>query len=359
MRIAIDAGSAAIPGKTGVAKYIHLLMEHLEKLDDDHEYLVCYRLSRWKRREHFYRPLRETTKVRLFQEPFFSGRGIDVFHGPDARLPKIKSPRLVATIHDLFSLVSDEFADEKFRKKKIARYGDIAERADRIVCVSENTRRDFLRYFPDAEPRTRVVYHGVEERFRPRPEVEVEQVRKRYGIKPNYILYLGELSKRKNLPRMLGAFLKAREKSGEDLQFVAAGKLSYGKEDVLRYIDENRCGDHVLLPGYIAEDDLPALYCGARLFMFTTLYEGFGMPILEALACGTPVLTSNVSSMAEIAPELTTRVDPTDEDEMAEGILRHLSDDHGSGGSIEGARHVMSEYTWSKAAREMLSAYLD
>ncbi|RJP24576.1 MAG: glycosyltransferase family 1 protein [Candidatus Abyssobacteria bacterium SURF_5] len=357
MRIAIDASSAAIEQKTGVAKYITRLIENLEALDDDNEYVVYYRLSRWKRRANFYRPRKRTTKVKFFQEPFFRGRGIDVFHGLDARLPEIRGPKLIVTIHDLFSLVSDEFADERFRKKKIARYRDIAERADGIICVSESTRQDFIRFFPEAEPKTHVVYHGVDEQFFPRTEEEIERIKKKYGIRADYLLHVGEISKRKNLLRMFKAFRSARERLGEDLQFVAAGKLSHGHEDVIRYLNENGCSDQILLTGYVPDEDLPALYSGAKLLLFTTLYEGFGLPILEALACGTPVVTSDVSSMNEIGGADTVRANPRSEGAIAEKIVDVLSRPYEvrqeSGNSVL----LMQTADWRETARATLAVY--
>jgi glycosyltransferase involved in cell wall biosynthesis len=359
MRIAIDASSAVVPGMTGVAKYILRLIEHLEKLDDENEYLIFYRLSRWKKREHFYLPRRVTTKVRLFQEPFFSGRGIDVFHGPDARLPRLRGPKLIATVHDLFSLVSDEFAEQKFREKKIARYRDIAERADCIICDSRSTRDDFVRFFPEAEPRTRVIHLGVDDRFCPRPGAEVERVREKYGIRSDYVLYVGTLSKRKNLLRMFDAFRRVRDRLGKDLQFVAAGRLTYGKEEVLEYVRNNRCGDHILLPGYIAEEDLPALYTGARLFLFTTLYEGFGLPILEALACGAPVVTSNVSAMLETGGGAVTTADPHETNDIEMKVLDCLSDPKMESVSRESLIEPQRDTSWDRTARMTRECYAE
>lgn len=342
MKIGIDASSAAIEQKTGVATYITHLVKHLEALDDGNEYVIYYRLSRRKNRPFFYAPKKASTKVKLFQEPFFRGLGLDVFHGPDVRLPKIRGPKLVATVHDLFSLVSDEFADEKFRRKKIARYRDIAERADRIICVSDSTRRDFIRFFPDAEPKTCVIYEGVDEQFYPRSEEEVERVKRKFGIASDYILYVGALSKRKNIIRMCEAFHKARGKLGEELQLVLAGKLTYGREEILAYLEEHNSEGKILLSGYAPAEDLPALYSGARLFLFTTLYEGFGLPILEALACGTPVVTSNLSAMNEVGARATHRVDPRSSDEIAHKIVEAIQTPNqvAPAGSIPGWREM-------------------
>ena len=360
MRIAIDASSAAVQQKTGVGKYIQRLIERLEELDDENEYVIYCRLSRWKRRRYFYRPTKATTKVKLFQEPFFTGRGIDVFHGLDARLPKIRGPRargpkLVATVHDLFSLVSEEFADDKFRRKKIARYGDIAEKADRIICDSESTRRDFTRFFPETESKTCVIYPGVDDRFSPRGEAEIEGVRRKYGIQSDYVLYVGELSKRKNILRMFEAFREVRRQRGGDIQFVAAGRLTHGKEEILSYLKDNRCDGHILLTGYVPDEDLPALYSGARLFLFTTLYEGFGLPILEALACGAPVISSNTSSSAEIGRGVAALVDPLSVEEIAAALSRVL-EGHGGVEDNEAGPDLLKR-RWSDVARDVLSIY--
>ncbi len=357
MRIAIDASSAAIPQKTGVAKYIQRLIENAERLDDKNEYMICYRLSRRKNRRHFYQPQVQSTKVRLFQEPFFTGKGLDVFHGPDARLPKVRGPKLVATVHDLFSLVSEEFAEDKFRRKKISRYRDIATRADRIICVSESTRRDLIRFFPEAEPKTCVIYEGVDEQFCPRTEEEVERVKRKYGVRSDYILYVGELSKRKNILRMFDAFRHARDQSGEDVQFVAAGKLTYGKEEILKYIRDNRCDTQILLPGYVPEEDLPALYSGARLFLFATLYEGFGLPILEAMGCGTPVVTSNISAMPEIGGGFVSEVDPYSEAQIASAIGNILGERNPRVNRRDEQLEYVRSFTWEKTVRKTLEVH--
>ncbi len=353
MRIAIDASSAAVPRKTGIARYIHRLIEHLGRIDRENEYLVCYRLSRLRSFRHFYRPGRKNMRVRIFQEPFFFGRGVDLFHGPDARLPGFSGPRMVATVHDVSSLVSDAFAGDKFRRAVIDRYRDIAGRADRIVCVSESTRKDFLRFFPEAEPRTAVIPEGVDSRFSPSPAGEVSRVRQKYGIGPNYVLYVGDLSRRKNVVRLIGAFLRSWRDAGGSFQFVLAGRLCEGDEEVVQCVQARRGDDRIRFLGYVADEDLPALYSGAKVFFFATLYEGFGLPILEALACGTPVLTSNVSSSAEIAAEATWKVNPHREEEMAEALADLLvrpDTDAARAARREAARR----YDWRLTAERML-----
>lgn len=354
VRIAIDATSAAVAHPTGIARYIHRLIEHLEQIDCENEYWLCYRLSRLRAFRRFYRPGRQNVRIRIFQEPFSPGRGMDVFHGPDARLPGFSGPRMVATVHDLLVLLSEGFAGEKFRRATVGRYRDIAGRACRIVCVSESTRRDFLRFFPEAEPRTCVIPEGVDSRFSPRAAAEVSRVRQKYDIGPDYVLYVGDLSRRKNVVRMIEAFRRAMWAFGGSLQFVLAGKLCGGDEEVVECVRSKNRGDgRIRFLGYVADEDLPALYSGARLFFFATLHEGFGLPILEALACGTSVLTSNVSASAEIAAEVTRKVNPLSLEEMAAALVDLLA--RPDTAEDKAARQeAASRYGWRLMAERML-----
>ena len=148
-----------------------------------------------------------------------------------------------------------------------------------------------------------------------------------------------------------------RDSGGIPLQFVAAGKLTYGKEEIVRFIERNRCGDHILLPGYVPDEDLPALYSGARLFLFTTLYEGFGLPILEAVACGTPVVTSNVSAMREIASDAIFLVDPLSEEKIAEKILEVIHQGVAPRRRPAETAATVSGVTWKEMADRILAVY--
>jgi glycosyltransferase involved in cell wall biosynthesis len=260
----------------------------------------------------------------------------------------------VATVHDVFSLVSDEFADERFRKKKIARYTDIAKRADIIICDSNSTRNDFLKHFPQAEPKIRVVYLGVDDKFSPQPSEEVQRVRRKYGIETDYVFYVGALSIRKNLLRMFEAFLHAREQLGGNLQFLAAGRLTYGKDQIVDFVRGRRCDGKILTPGYVAEEDLPALYSGAKAFLFATQYEGFGLPILEAAACGVPVVTSNLSSTAEIGEGIALLADPLSVEDIADALLEAID----SGSTVSGGPNAeLPKRKWTDMAHDVLSIY--
>jgi glycosyltransferase involved in cell wall biosynthesis len=357
MNIAIDASSAAVQKQTGIGKYIIRLIENLEKQGDTDHYTIYYRLSRWRQYRCFYQPSRRTTQVRLFQEPFFSARGIDVFHGPDARLPFIHGPKLVATVHDVFSLVSHEFAEKEFREMKIARYRDVARRADRIICVSKNTQRDFLTFFPYAKSKTCVIGEGVDAQFYPRLQDEIDRIKNRYGIRSDYVLCVGAFSKRKNVLRMLEAFLKARQEINTDLQFVAVGNPSDASAEIFQYAEKNGYNNIVVLAGYVPDEDLPALYSGARLFLFTTLYEGFGLPILEALACGAPVLTSNISSLPEVGGSSVCTANPRDVEDIKQKLMECLKKPKSSSFCGHGQADYKAHFSWERMASDTLKVY--
>jgi len=359
VKIAIDASSAAKAAITGIGTYIRALVHGLAEIDPDNTYYICNRLSRWRRRKHFLRVDRPNFRNKLIQEPFhllFMPR-LDVFHGPDARLPACGRARSVVTFHDVFSLVSDQFSDEAFRRKKRARYLELVQRATCILADSESTRQDMIRHLDADAARVRVVPLGVSSDFWPRPPEEQAAVRRKYGLEGDFILYVGVITRRKNTRRVIEAFGRvARERS---LTLVLAGRPGYQSEDELAPIDELGLGERVKLAGYVAAEDLPALYSAARLFLFPSLYEGFGIPILEAMACGTPVVTSACSSMPEVAGEAAVLVDPYDVDAIAGGV-RRLLDDEGlrhrlRGAGIERARL----FPWTRTARETLRAYRD
>lgn len=361
MKIAIDASSAARPDGTGIARYISSLVENLEKIDDVNTYYICYRLSRLRKRRYFYKPLRATTRTKIIQEPFnvfFPGK-IDLCHGPDARLPRYDDVKLVATIHDLFSLVSEDFARREFREMKIRRYHDLVRRSARLISDSENTKREIIEYLGVQPSKVKVVYPGVGEEFSPRTEPEQQAIKEKLGIEGDYIFFVGDLSVRKNVSRMVRAFSKAMRTIKGKVCLVLAGKPTYGGEAILKDIRDAGLGDKVRLLGHVPDDELAQIYGAAKLFLFTTLYEGFGLPVLESMASGVPVLTSNVSSLPEVAGNAAKLVDPLSVEEIADGICELWEDDtlrtRLIGLGLERARL----FNWERTARETLRVYRD
>lgn len=359
MKIAIDASCLARPDRTGVGVYAFNLIENLARIDRENEYTLCYRMSRLRRWKHFVRIRQPNFRTRIIQEPlnFLLRRSVDLFHGPDARLPEFKRARRVVTVHDLFSLVSDEFSDPDFIRKKKGRYAELAQSADRIISVSESTRNDIVERLGVPESRITVVPLGKDEIYKPVDKAEARQVAQRLGIDRPYVFFVGNLSARKNLVRMLEAFAALRPAIGRDLLFVMSGNVTYGGGEVMAAIDRLGVGDRVRAVGFVPRDDLPALYSGAEAFLFATLYEGFGIPILEAMACGTPVIASNVSAHPEVAGDAALLVDPRESGAIGDALEKILENSELRNGLVEKGLAQSARFSWEEMARRTLCVY--
>jgi glycosyltransferase involved in cell wall biosynthesis len=353
MRIAFDATAAVRPQRTGSGWYVaHLARELAAQLGPRDALLLCTRVSRWKHRRH--RPdLGDPRAQQRWFQGWIGPRGpADVFHGPDGRLPGPRRTALVATVFDVFSLLSDRFAGARFRARKRHRYRDIARRAGRIIFPTDATRREYLEFFPEAEPRAAVVPLGVAPEFAPVDAARVAEVRARLGLPPRYALYVGEVSVRKNLPGMA----RGLAASGLALPWVWVGRDSFGVEQVVAAVRDTP-GVEVVRPGDVPFADLPAVYAGAALLTFATLHEGFGLPVLEAMACGTPVLASDRGALAEVAGGCALLAPPDDPAAIA-AALRRIALDEGvaAGLRARGLAHA-ARFSWARTARETRAVY--
>jgi len=357
VNIGIDASSYARPLRTGVARYIGCLVNSIAALDRDDHFYLFHRLSRLKHREHFLRVNRPTFHTRLLLGPLSLPllRGLDVFHGLDAKLPRFSRGANVVTFHDLSVFASEEFSPESFRRKKRARYAQLARDADHVIAVSESTRRGLLEFLGADEARITVIPEGVTADFSPRPAEEQRDVRAKYRLERDFVLFVGAISRRKNVATLLRAFAVVAEKT--DLDLVLVGRPGFGHEAEMAPLETLAIADHLHTPGFVPDADLPALYSAASVFAFPSLYEGFGIPLLEAMACGTPIVASNTSSIPEVVGEAGILVPPTQPDQLAEAIIRAAQDE-----SIrERLRRLglerVKEFTWERAARQTLEVY--
>ncbi len=361
MRLGIDASSAAVPRGSGIAVYLAALIHHLAAVvPPDDDCIVCYRASRLKHRAHFLPPPAPNWSVKLLLGPLsrLFLRTLDVFHGADARLPRSRGPALVATVQDLFSLVSDEFANDGFREKKIRRYADLSARAHLFIVPSEHTKRDVVAHLHVDPTHIVVIPHGFDRAFSPRPEDEVCAARARYGLPARCVLTVGIVSTRKHTAGLIRAFRALRQRGlAADAALVIAGKDGFGAEEARREAAEAEKGSVILL-GYVPPEDLPALYAGATVYAFPSLYEGFGIPVLEAMASGVPVVASNRSSLPEVAGEAALLVDPEDERALGDALGRVLEDaalrDELRAKGLARARL----FSWERCARETYAAYV-
>jgi len=357
MRIAIDASGAAETRATGIGNYIRWLLRGLADLDAENQYAICYRLSRLRYRHNFPRIEKPNFRTKIIHEPFnpLFMRRLDVFHGPDTRLPRWTSARKVVTCHDVAALVSDAYADERFRRMKIRRYQHVVERADRIIAISESTRGDIVRHLGVAAGKITVVPLGVSDDFAPQPAEAQAAVCRAHGLDKPFLLCLGAIARRKNTRRVIQAFGQVARRC--DVLLALVGRPGYGWESELAPIEELGLQDKVRRIGHVADGDLPALYSAARAVLFPSLYEGFGIPVLEAMACGTPTVTSNCSSLPEVAGDAALLVDPLDVEAIANATLR-LLDDGALRDNLRTKGLARAKlFPWSRTAAETLRVY--
>lgn len=281
--------------------------------------------------------------------------GVDLFHATDHLLPFLARIPSVFTLYDLTYLTTDTHTtlNRLFLRLMMPRF---LRQAAAVITISESTRRDMLRYYAVDPAKCYVTHGGVDARFRPAVEAEVEAVRRKYGLPEQFILAVGTIEPRKNYTTLLAVYHALRDRDPR-LRLVIVGKQGWRSETFFRQLSDLGLQDQVLLPGYVADADLPALYTAATVFAFPSLYEGFGLPILEAMACGAPVVSSNTSALPEVVGEAGLLVPPRDAGALASALAAVLDDavlraDLRVKGLAQAKR-----FTWAQAAQTTLQVY--
>lgn len=299
---------------------------------------------------------------RLISLPFVFPRllkkhGIDFYHAMYAPAPVSSKPFLFS--HHCFS----NFAHPEFYPWSIRmRLEPLIKRglrdSDVVLCVSDDVRQRTAEHFNMDLSRFRVIHHGVNPVFAPQSREEArERVAQLLGIQDPYVLVVGKLETRKNLQRTLEAFAEFRKKVDEPVKLVLAGKRTWHNKVLDEALSRLDLTDHVVETGYIPHDKLNSVYSGALMYVFASLWEGFGMPVLEAMRCGTPVITSNISSLPEVAGDAALLVDPYSVSEIVEAMVKLYGDDALREEMRERGFKQSSLFSWEKAAAETLSAY--
>lgn len=262
---------------------------------------------------------------------------------------------MVVTVHDLAVLVRPEW----FKAGRAAYYrlaiSRSARLAKRVIADSEATARDLRERLRVPAERIDVVPLGVDESLAPAPGPEQARVRAQYALPERYFLYLGTLEPRKNVARLVRAWSRVAEECDADL--VLAGRYGWKVEPILREVLASPQTARIRLPGFIARDDMDAVMSGAQAFLWPSLYEGFGLPPLEAMACGVPVLTSNTSSLPEAVGDAAITVDPEDEDAIADAVRRLAQDDALRARLREAGLQRAAQFTWRRTAELTAESY--
>jgi glycosyltransferase involved in cell wall biosynthesis len=265
----------------------------------------------------------------------------------------------VVTVHDLALVRFPEFSKRLLGERwSIYKTRKTLERATKVVAVSENTAKDLCDFYQVPPEKVRVIYNGIGEELCSTPSSEsLKSVRARYAIPSgDYILYVGGSDSRKNLERLFEAFSILLKKI-KPLTLVLTGGMGRGGKEIYGRISALGLERHVVLTGHLPTQELRLLYSGARLFAYPSLYEGFGIPVLEAMACGVPVMTSDTSSLPEVAGNAACLIDPYDIQAMAEAMEKILEDKNLAASLRAKGLERVKAFSWEKAARQTLEVY--
>lgn len=333
MRVAIDARKLH---DFGIGTYIRNLLRHLARIDRQNEYvLLCHEpdLGVVDQLGPNFRAVLEPSPNYSLQEqvrvPWALRRERpDVYHAPHYVLPAAVRCRSVVTIHDCIHLMFPQYLPNRlaYAYARAAMWA-AAKRSDRILTVSEASKRDIMHFFNVPPEKIVVVYNAIDERFSVEPrEEDVARVRERYQLDHGFVLYAGNIKPHKNVVRLIEAFAEVRKGGFEELKLLIIGDEISKLPALRRAVHQHKLHKHVRFLGFLPDETLAVLYRLAAVFVFPSLYEGFGLPPLEAMASGTPVVTSNVSSLPEVVGDAAVLVDPHDVHAIVDGVRRVLTD---------------------------------
>jgi len=362
MRIGMDARLLYYQ-PAGIGLYTRRLLEALEGVDADNDYVVLQSRkdgSRLARGPRSSRRLLWTPPHHRFEQwtlPLeLAPLGLDLLHSPDFIPPFLWRGRSVITVHDLAFLRFPHLLTEESRSY----YGQVrraAARADAILAVSHSTKNDLVTLLGVPADKVTVTHHAAGPEFRPGQDpAAMAAVHQKYGVGGDYLLFVGTIEPRKDLPTLLRAFHRMRG-GWPGLKLVIAGRPGWLCQQVYDTAAELGLEAQARFLGGVPPDDLPALYGGALAFVLPSLWEGFGMPVLEAMACGTAVVCSNTSSLPEVAGDAALLFPPGDVDALGEALQRVVTDETLRGELSRRGLARAARFSWADTARRTLAVY--
>lgn len=373
MKIAIDISQIVYEG-TGVANYTKQLVTSLVKHDRENAYLLFgYSLKKRNKLENYYAKLKGTAAAeiscRFFSVPQTLVNGlwnslhiitaerwlgkIDVLHSSDWIQPPARCKK-VTTVHDLTVLKYPQYSHQSIVSTQKKRLYWVKKECDAVIADSYATKKDTAEYLDIPVKKIEVVYPGIDPVFQPQWEAKKEYIRKKYGLSESYILAVGTREPRKNLKAVLAAYRKFVRNSlvvnrRKKTELVIAGKEGWGEK-----IQEE---ENIRILGYLEKRDLPSLYSAAEVFIYPSFYEGFGLPVVEAMACGVPVITSDRGSLKEVASDSAVIVDPEDYNEIVKNLVKIVIDDDFRNQIIRAGYENAKKFTWDRAAEQVIGIY--
>jgi len=355
---------------TGSGQYINHLIRQLTRLGGENEYVLINPVPTP------FDSISENLAKLWFEQVSFPRtcrrQGVEIAHVPYFASPLFPTTPTVVTVHDLIPMLLPAYRGSILVRLYTRLVAAAARKADIVLTDSQASKQDIVRLLGIPTERVRVIYLAVDDIYQPAlDEHRLAGTRRKYGLPESYLLYLGGFDQRKNVPTLLKAFAQLakdsrigewRVESGDSrVSLVVAGRLPEKGSDFFPdprpIVRELGIGERVIFTGWVPEEDKPALYSGARALVFPSLYEGFGLPPLEALACGTPVIASNRGSLPEIVGEGGLLLEPDDVEGLATAMEKLLNDDTLWGDLQEKGLAHAARFSWEKTARETLAVY--
>jgi glycosyltransferase involved in cell wall biosynthesis len=360
MKIGIEAERANHPNPTGVEHYAAEVIKGLAKFDTHNQYILYFRT---KPQDWFYKlPPNFRLKIIYFPKFWIQLRlslemllhPVDVLLIMASALPLFHTKKAVVTAHDIaFEIFSGIYTGfNNYYQKFFARFA--VWRATKVLAVSEATKKDLVKIYGTSPKKIEVTHLGVGPEFHPLTYSEVQDVLDIYKLSyKKYILYLGTLQPRKNIIKLIDAYLELKKHNHIEEKLVIGGGKGWLWEPIMQKIEESK-KDGVVYLDYVKASERVALYNGAQVLALVSNYEGFGLPPLEAMACGTPVVVSNISSLPEVVGDAGVLVNPESVNSIAEGILKVLIDKNRQQEMSEKGISQARQFTWEETARKTL-----
>lgn len=363
MRIGLEISPLAL-NVSGIPNYILRLLRGFASIDEENQYFLYT-----NRPVPFDLGLPDNFKTVILNKPLprfqlwfqielplrLKKDRIDIFHDLFSRLPLVLSVPGVITVHDLSGYKMPWFHKRKTHLTNLM-YPTFIKNASEIIAVSKFTADELLSCFPEVSGKTTVIHEAAPPGYSEvTDELELDRIRKKFNLPSKFFMFLGTLEPRKNLSRLLEAFLQVADTIPHSL--VISGAIGWKTKELFNKLKESDKKERIQLTGFVEREDIPGLISLAEAFIYPSLYEGFGLPVLEAMACGTPVITSNTSSMPEISGDAALLVDPLSTASISNAIETLAHDENKRNALREKGLRRAGEFSWERTARETLRVY--
>ncbi|PLT35490.1 glycosyltransferase family 1 protein [Bacillus sp. V5-8f] len=367
MKIGLDARAAIWYRGTGIGTYTYQLVKNLYAIDKANQYRfflpsdISDKLNHTK--EKVFQSI-DFNKDSFWEEicipPQIGQEKVDIYHVPQngIGLPRAKRCLYISTVHDLIPYIYPETTSSGYLKIFLNELHRVMEQSDMILTVSHYSKQEIKRFFNLPDEKIRVIYGAAEDIYKPIEKHKAKKfIKQKYGINSPYLLYVGGLSYRKNVKALILAFWDIQKDINEDYKLVIVGKRNRSFNHLVKITETLNLQDRVIFTGLVPVLHLPFLYNAAELFVYPSLYEGFGLPPLEAMACGTPVITSNTSSIPEVTGDAGVLINPYDELSLATSIEKLINNQNQLVQmSKEGLKQARN-YSWASSAQQTLEVY--